>query len=58
MTNITFKLVCPRLPNFIKIEDLDSMMPVEDLSDEQLIKLADEWKQKLLDHAARRRASK
>lgn len=69
MSEMSFKLKLPGLPNFlileipttIKKQDGFKELPtidVADIADDQLRKIADEWKEALLIHAKKRRALK
>ncbi|WP_375568717.1 hypothetical protein ABWH92_12185 [Ahrensia marina] len=66
MTDITMKLICPRAPNFILVDDMQKRkrqdgivespkVPVSMLTDEQKDQLAAEWRSSLDAVAERQR---
>jgi len=48
-------LFLPTLPNFIRSDSDDPMIPIEDLSQEQLTEIGKAWTDALLQHAKERR---
>jgi ribosomal protein S13 len=52
--DITVKAKIPTIPNFIMIDKAagtDAKVKIGDLSDDELSRIADEWKKELLKHA-------
>ncbi|MEM9354635.1 MAG: hypothetical protein AAGB04_00345 [Pseudomonadota bacterium] len=42
MATVTRKILCPRVPNFVKTED-DKAIPISELDDQAMRELAGEW---------------
>ncbi len=58
MAEAKVALIVPKVPNFIRVNStgtLDVKLDIAGLSDEELIELAEEWKNELLNLAAKRR---
>lgn len=58
--HVSLDVQTPMVPNFIRIivGKETVQVPIEDLTDEQLVQVADSWKTKLINHACQRRVKK
>lgn len=61
-TKITVKteleIILPSLPNFVRTANKDVVMPIGDLSNEQIRELGSEWTEQLVQKAIQRRKQK
>lgn len=57
MVDVVYRVRVPRVPNFIHIGDGSRTVPIGELSDRDLEKVADAWKVKLVERARQQRAA-